>query len=235
MGNEFKKIFSIVKKNKDRIVLWLFLIFLAYGAFLYFNKYFYEFKDPEKVKTIIMSYGRYSIFAFLTLQFLQVAVFFIPGEIIQISGGFIYGTWYGALISIIGISIGSIFAYSVSHHYGKPLLTKIIHKKNISFFDKVSNYGKIDYVVLLLYLIPGIPKDALAYICGVSKINLKKFIFLSTLGRIPGVIVSTYFGANINNGNNGILIFISVLMCLLFIVGIYKGDKIIKSIVKRGR
>lgn len=235
MGNEIKNVFVIIKKNKERIVLWLFLIFLVYAAFLYFNKYFYEFKNPEKVKGIIMSYGRYSMFAFLALQFLQVAVFFIPGEIIQISGGFIYGTWSGALLSIIGISIGSIFAYSVSHYYGRPLIIKIIDKKNIRFFDKVSNYGKIDYVVFLLYLIPGIPKDALAYICGVSKLNLKRFIFLSTLGRVPGVIVSTYFGANINNGNEGMLIFIAILMSLLFLVGIYKGDKIVKSIVKRGK
>ncbi|MDF2883018.1 MAG: associated Golgi protein [Clostridiaceae bacterium] len=235
MGKEFKNIFALIKKNKDQIIFWLFLIFLFYSAFQYFNKYFYEFKDPERVKKIIMSYGKYSMLAFLILQFIQVAVFFIPGEIIQISGGFIYGTWSGSLISMIGISIGSIFAYSVSHYYGRPLLIKIINKKNINFFDKVSNYGKIDYVVFLLYLIPGIPKDALAYICGVSKLNLRKFIFLSTLGRVPGVIVSTYFGANINSGNNGVLIFIAILMSLLFSVGIYKGDKIIKSIVKRGK
>lgn len=235
MGKEFKNIFAVIKKNKVKIVLCLLLIFSAYVAFQYFSKYFYEFRDEEKVKTIIMSYGKYSVFAFLALQFLQVAVFFIPGEIIQISGGYIYGTWYGALISIIGISLGSIFAYSISHYFGKPLLNKIVHKKNISFFDKVSNYGKIDYVVFLLYLIPGIPKDALAYICGVSKINLKKFICLSTLGRIPCVVVSTYFGANINSGKNGMLIFISVLMCLLFLVGIYKGDKIIKGMVRKGK
>lgn len=239
MRNKFKnilvKIFTLIKKNKEQIILWLLLIFLTFIAYQYFNKYFYSFKDPEKVKKIIMSYGKYSMPAFIILQFLQVAVFFIPGEIIQISGGFIYGTWYGGLLSIIGISLGSMFAYSASHYYGRPLLIKIINRENLNFFDKVSSYGKIDYVVFLLYLIPGIPKDALAYICGVSKLNLKKFLFLSTLGRVPGIFVSTYFGANINSGNNEVLIFIVILMSLLFFIGIYKGDKIIKSIVKKGK
>lgn len=40
------------------------------------------------------------------------------------------------------------------------------------------NIGGIKLIVFLLYLIPGIPKDALGYICGISDIKFKDFYFI---------------------------------------------------------
>ncbi len=97
------------------------------------------------------------------------------------------------------------------------------------------NIGGIKLIVFLLYLIPGIPKDALGYICGISDIKFKDFFILSTLGRIPGVLASAYFGANIHTGNKSILIIVGVVSSLVFIIGVLNGEKIIKKIGKNMR
>lgn len=227
----FFKIYNKLSKYKSYIALGIISIFLVYCAYEY-SKYFYILRDPDRLKEVMLSYGKYSILAFVMLQVIQVIAFFIPGEIVQIAGGYIYGTLPGSLLSIVGITIGSIAGYGISNYYGKPLVNKIISKKNMKFFQRVLNVGSINYVVFLLYLIPGIPKDVLSYICGVSSINFKNFFIYSTLGRLPGIFISAYFGAKIDSNSTNILIIIAISMTILFVLGVFKGEKIIKVIVR---
>ncbi|MHC6178601.1 TVP38/TMEM64 family protein [Clostridium sp. JNZ X4-2] len=229
-SEKFKK---KIAEYKSYLVLGVILIILLVAAYEYYHKYIYIFRDPNKIKNIVMSYGRYGISVFLLIQVLQVVAFFIPGEIIQIAGGYIYGTLFGSILSIIGITAGSILGCSVSRIYGKPLVNKIISKRHLRFFDKILQLGSVNSIVFLLYLIPGIPKDILAYICGISSISLRNFVLCSTLGRLPGIIISTYFGSNIYSGNKIVLIIIAVMMTLLFVIGILKGEKIIAKMVKK--
>lgn len=229
-----KKFYDKFSKYKSYIMLMLICIFLVFIAYQYYAKYFNLLKDPNKVKHIIMSYGSYSMLAYIVLQILQVVAFFIPGEIIQIAGGYIFGTVWGSVLSVIGITFGSALAYGFSHHYGKPLVNMIISKKDIKLFNRILNLGNINIIVFLLYAIPGIPKDALAYICGISNVSFKDFVVFSTIGRIPGIFVSAYFGAKINGNNKTLLIIIAILSIVLFLIGIFKGEKIIKSLMKKG-
>ncbi|OPD20581.1 hypothetical protein AL710_11700 [Clostridium botulinum] len=233
-----KKNINIIKEtlidNKGSIILSLFVLFIIFIGCIYY-KNFAVLKDPKNIKNIILSYGSYGIIVFLIFQIIQVVAFFIPGEVMQIAGGYIYGTLLGSVYSLIGITLGSVFVFLLAHIYGRPLVHKIISKKDLKFFDRMLNIGSIKLIVFLLYLIPGIPKDALGYICGISDIKFKDFFILSTLGRIPGVLASAYFGANIHTGNKSILIMVGVVSSLVFIIGVLNGEKIIKKIGKNMR
>ncbi|WP_052085771.1 TVP38/TMEM64 family protein [Clostridium sp. HMP27] len=227
-----RKAVEYIKENIGGIIfIGLFVLFLFVG-YKYFHDYFYILKDPDEVRNIINSYGQYSILAFILLQMLQVVVFFIPGEIVQVAGGYIFGTISGSIISLVGICLGSIIIFVICNIYGKPFVERIISKRHLTFFKKVLKLGSVNYIVFLLYLVPGIPKDALAYICGISDISLKNFIIYSTLGRFPGIFLSAYFGAKIGTDNKLILIGIAVVATVLFILGVIKGEKIIKNMIK---
>lgn len=223
-----------IKENMGAIIFSLLVMVFLFVGYKYFHDYFYILKDPNEVRRIINSYGQYSILAFIVLQMLQVIVFFIPGEIVQIAGGYIFGTLFGSVISLIGISLGSIIIFIICNIYGKPFVEKIISKRHLNFFKKVLRLGSVNYIVFLLYLIPGIPKDALAYICGISDISLKNFVIYSTLGRFPGIFMSAYFGAKIGTDNKHLLIGMAIVATVLFLVGVIKGEKIIKNIIKNG-
>lgn len=228
-----KKFWKKVCDNWGYIALILVLSVFVLIGYMYFKKYFYFFKDPQKIKNWVLSYGKFSFAAFMLLQILQVVVFFIPGEIVQIAGGFIYDTVGGALISLTGITIGSMLAFAVASYFGKKFIRKIVSEKDLKFFDKILKFGSAKYVVFLIYLIPGIPKDVVAYICGISDISWRDFLIFSTLGRIPGIFISAYFGATIHTGNRVILIAISVAMTALFAIGVFKGEKIINKLTKK--
>lgn len=229
-----RKAVEYIKENMGAIIFSLLVMVFLFVGYKYFHDYFYILKDPNEVRRIINSYGQYSILAFIVLQMLQVIVFFIPGEIVQIAGGYIFGTLFGSVISLIGISLGSIIIFIICNIYGKPFVEKIISKRHLNFFKKVLKLGSVNYIVFLLYLIPGIPKDALAYICGISDISLKNFVIYSTLGRFPGIFMSAYFGAKIGTDNKHLLIGIAIVATVLFLVGVIKGEKIIKNIIKNG-
>lgn len=226
---------SRVSLRKSYIAMVLMCVFLGGAAYFYFHEYFYIFNDPAKIRNAIMSYGRYSIFAFLILQIIQVVAFFIPGEIIQIAGGYIFGTFYGSILSLVGITLGSAVIYGISGLFGKPLVKKIISERHMDFFERILQLGSANYVVFLLYLIPGIPKDLFGFICGISEITFRNFILYSTLGRIPAIVVSAYFGSKIDTGKIGMLSFIAIVMLILFLLGMLKGDKVIKKIIKRDK
>ena len=226
-----EKIKSKVSLRKSYIAVALLAIFLGAVAYFYFHEYFYIFSDPLKIKNAIMSYGKYSVFAFLILQIIQVVAFFIPGEIIQIAGGYIFGTFYGSILSLVGITMGSAIVYGISRLFGKPLIKKIISEKHFDFFERILQFGSTNYVVFLLYLIPGIPKDVFGFVCGISEITFRNFMIYSTLGRIPAIIISAYFGAKMFSGKTVLLLFIAILMLLLFLFGMLKGDRIIKKLI----
>lgn len=222
-----------IAENKQYIILSVISLFFIYIGYEYYFKYSYILKDPNILKELILAYGNFSILVFVLMQVLQVVAFFIPGEFIQIAGGYIFGTFLGGIISLIGITLGSIIVYFVSNKYGKPFVEKLISKKEVKFFKKILKAGSKKIVVFMFYLIPGIPKDALAYICGVSNISFKDFFIYSTLGRIPGIFISSFFGQKIYAGDVTSLITIGVTMSALFILGIFKGDTIIKAMIKK--
>jgi uncharacterized membrane protein YdjX (TVP38/TMEM64 family) len=228
-----KKIRRNISKNKQYIVLVAAVILFLYIGYEYYFKYSYMVNNPNILKEVILSYGNFSILVFVFMQILQVVVFFIPGEFIQIAGGFIFGALPGAIISLMGITLGSIVVYLISNSYGKPYVERVILDKKVKFFKKILTVGSKKNVVFIFYLIPGIPKDALSYICGVSNISFLDFIIYSTLGRIPGIIISSYFGQKIYTHDFTSLITIGVTMSIIFALGLFKGNTIIKNMIKR--
>ena len=86
--------------------------------------------------------------------------------------------------------------------------------------------------MFIMYLIPGIPKDILGYICGVTDISLKDFIIISMIGRTPALFISCFFGHNISKDNLIMLVVIGIICGVVFIFSIFKGKKIIADFGK---
>lgn len=227
----FKRCIEKLIKWKLQIGLVLLSIFLMYCGYVYYSKFFGIFTNAQRIKKYILSYGKYSVIAFFVMQILQVVAFFIPGEVVQIAGGYIFGTFYGGIISVAGITAGSGAAFFIANKLGKPFVEKLLRSK-ANGIKKFLKSESANYAIFLIYLIPGLPKDILAYLCGVSEVSGKSFMIYSTLGRLPAIFISAYFGAKFNKDNKVMLIIIAVVMIILFLIGAAKGEKILKRIIK---
>lgn len=208
-------------------------IMISFG-YLFIRDYGYALLSPETLKEVIASFGKEGIILFIVMQIIQVVVFFIPGEFLQAAGGYIYGIVLGSLLTAIGIALGSIIVFCTARKLGKPFLERIISEKNLCFFKKLlGSQGENSprkrrraiIIVFLIYFIPGLPKDAVAYTAGITDIKLKDFIMASMVARIPGIVISTSFGAGIYSGNKLSIMFIAAAMIFIFIIGTIKGKK----------
>lgn len=223
---------------KYEMLTGLFLGIIIALLYLFIRDYGYAVLSPETMKILIAGCGNEGILVFIAMQILQVVIFFIPGEFLQAAGGYIYGVVWGSVLSTIGIALGSAAVFLIARKLGRPFLERIISDKNLNLFKGVltaqkkngyRNRRRALIIVFFIYFIPGLPKDAVAYIAGITDMKLKDFIAASMLARIPGIVISTSFGAGIYSGNKLSLLFIAVSMTLIFIFGSIKGKHFIED------
>src|SRR5438552_17002859 len=154
------------------------------------------YQDKKFLKETVRSWGWMAPLVFIAIQALQVIISPIPGEITGPVGGALFGTWLGLIYSTIGLTVGTLFCFWVGHKWGEPLVRPWLsehHWNRMNFILEAE--GAI--ICFILYLIPGFPKDIISYLFGISPIPFWVFAVVSTVGRLPGPWISSYFGAHV--------------------------------------
>jgi uncharacterized membrane protein YdjX (TVP38/TMEM64 family) len=179
--------------------------------------------NPHKFREYILSFGPWSAVVFMLFQVLQVVIAVIPGEPVQIAGGYIFGTFWGTVYSMLGITAGYIIVFLGVKFFGFPLVKKFVSEKELEKFSALINSPKLETTIFLLFLMPGIPKDILVYIAGLTPIKPVLFFIIITFARFPAMLGSSFIGAKIESSQYLIAIIVSVIASILFVLGyIYK-------------
>lgn len=213
-------------------ILFLFLLLIFFITIKYTPIIYNIISDPEKFKIFLNSYGKINILVFIFFQALQVIIAAIPGELIQIAGGYIYGIYWGTLYSLIGIFIGSVVTFFISRIFGFSIIKSLFPKNQIDKFRFLINNRNAEIALFVLFLIPGIPKDVLVYISGLTPIKPIKFFLISMTARFPAILASSYIGTSLQQKNYSEVVAISALAVMLFVLGILTRDKIINKLMK---
>lgn len=177
----------------------LILIIAGSGLVLYETGVISFFLNKERITAFLNSLGPLSFVGFIVLQATQVIVSPIPGEVTGLIGGYIYGKFLGVLISTIGLTLGSLAAFSLSRFFGRPFVDKFINKETLARYDYLLHH-KGAFLVFLLFLVPGFPKDILCYILGLGHLTTREFFVISTVGRFGGTVLLTLGGDYIHHG-----------------------------------
>jgi uncharacterized membrane protein YdjX (TVP38/TMEM64 family) len=96
------------------------------------------------------------------------------------------------------LTLGSFFAFSLSRFFGRPLTDKFVNAKTMERFDYLLHH-KGAFLVFLLFLIPGFPKDLLCYILGLGHLTTLEFLAIATTGRLLGTMLLTLGGSFLRN------------------------------------
>ncbi len=224
-------------KSKTRAYIRLSLLFASIVLLSILLMYFGRstFLDAEWLEHLPRKMHEYKSYAFLVLaglQFLQILICLIPGEPIQIASSYLYGIVPGYLISIIGAFFGAIAAYKLAELIGKNAVHQIFGEEKVEEYRKHLNGGRAMAIVLIIYIIPGIPKDLVAYVAGISEMKLVPFLILSTIGRSPGMLGSLLMGVLLESKNYAALAALFTVACLITIACIIKRRQIL-SILER--
>lgn len=194
--------------------------------------------EPGGVETLIeliTSQGPLGVLILLGMQLLQIIVAFIPGEVVQIAAGMMYGPLWGSVVILVGCVLSSMVVYELVHKLGAPFVRSMVGEKQLLKFRQFELSGKFGVTVFILFLIPGFPKDVLTYIVPLSDMNLRTFLLLSTIGRTPGVIISTYAAAGLADGNIVTSVIIFVVAAFIAIIVLLLRNRIIDAISRHSK
>ena len=87
--------------------------------------------EPEKFRLWVESHGLWSQAAYVGMVFLQVLVAVIPGEPLEISGGYAFGAVQGTVLCMLGAFLGSVVVFAFVRRFGRELVEVFSPKEKI--------------------------------------------------------------------------------------------------------
>lgn len=151
------------------------------------------FLSKKRLLAFLDSLGPWGFAGFIVLQSLQVVLAPIPGELTGLLGGYLYGPYLGIALSTLGLTLGSIVAFVLARTLGRPFVEKCVSSATLARFDYLLHH-KGAFLVFLLFLIPGFPKDYLCYILGLGHLSIMEFVIIGGTGRLFGTVLLTLGG-----------------------------------------
>lgn len=152
------------------------------------------FSSPERLRESVREFGWLAPVVVILIHIAQVVAAPIPGQAIDLANGYLFGWWLGSLVSLVGISLGTIIAIGLAKRFGRPLVEKLITPKGV---EQIRTYirRRNQWLFFFLFLLPGTPDDLLCFAIGLTSIPFWRSVVIAILGRMPGVLAAVITGA----------------------------------------
>ena len=189
----------------------------------------------EAFRETVMDLGPLGWLVLLGLNVAQVFLFFFPGEPVEILSGMCYGVFGALLIIFTGIFISCAIIFCLVRKVGKSAVYDLIGKEKVDRIEnsRVLKSKTAERLLLLLFVIPGTPKDFLVYVGAMMPLKASRFIILSTLLRFPGILSSTIVGDSFADGNTvlAVTVYAVTLTVSLLLMAYYSKKDDVKEIL----
>ena len=128
------------------------------------------------------------------LIYIIATVAFLPGSILTLGAGVVFGIFEGSIYVFVGATIGATLAFLVGRYLARGWISKkIAGNQKFSAIDRaVGNEGL--KIVLLTRLSPIFPFNLLNYGLGITGVSLRDYV-LGSVGMIPGTVMYVYIGS----------------------------------------
>jgi uncharacterized membrane protein YdjX (TVP38/TMEM64 family) len=132
---------------------------------------------------------------FVALFYIVACVFLLPGSVLTLGAGFLFGVPVGLLSAWIGATLGACVAFLVGRTLARDWVARKV-SGNPKFAAVDEAVGKEGFkIVLLLRLSPVFPFNFLNYALGLTKVSFGEYALASLIGMLPGGLMYVYFGS----------------------------------------
>ncbi|WP_017660242.1 TVP38/TMEM64 family protein [Baaleninema simplex] len=141
----------------------------------------------------IQDLGAIGVGAFILL-YIAATVAFLPGSVLTLGAGVVFGVVFGSIYVFIAATLGSTLAFLVGRYIARGWVAKKIagNPKFAAIDDAVGREGL--KIVLLTRLSPVFPYNLLNYAYGLTNVSLKDYV-IGAVGMIPGTVMYVYIGS----------------------------------------
>lgn len=124
----------------------------------------------------------------------QVLLAVIPGEPLEIAGGYLFGAVEGTLLCLGAAAAGSVMVFCLVRRLGVRLVELMFTVERLRPLHFLQSSPKRIFLFWLVFMLPGTPKDLLCYYAGLTDMKLSTFLLICSFGRIPSLVTSTVGG-----------------------------------------
>jgi uncharacterized membrane protein YdjX (TVP38/TMEM64 family) len=151
----------------------------------------------QNALTWVESLGPIAPIAFMVL-YNVATVLLIPGSVLTLGGGVLFGLWWGSLYVFVAATLGATLAFWIGRNVAREWV--------MAKMNAYPKFGAIDQavakegfkIVFLTRLSPLFPFNLLNYAFGITQVSLKDYV-LGSVGMIPGTILYVYIGSLIGS------------------------------------
>ena len=129
------------------------------------------------------------------LIYVIATVSFIPGSLLTLGAGAIFGVWAGSIAVSAGSTVGAAAAFLIGRYFARDWVSKKIsgNEKFKTIDDAVAADGF--KMTLLVRLSPVFPFNLINYAFGLTKVRFKDYVLASWIGMMPGTVMYVYLGS----------------------------------------
>ena len=209
---------SIIR-NTALIIVLLVLLWLAFNVRL---------PSAETLQEIIASWGWAAWLVFMGIYAL-VALTPIPVTVMAVTGGLLFGTLEGSILSVIGVFIGCWGAYWIARGLGRQATARLLGSHYHTAEKHLHQAGF--HAVVMLRLMPGFPYWPVNYGSGAFGVGQRDYLLGSALAIVPGQVSLVAIGSFISDPSviNGVVVGIGWLVVLVMTWWAYRRWKTVKD------
>ena len=157
--------------------------------------------QPELFRLWVDSHGILGQLAYMGMVILQVILAVIPGEPFEIAGGYAFGALEGTVLCLIAATLGSLAVFGLVRQFGMRLVRVFFSQEKLQSLRFLKTTPRREFLFLLIFMLPGTPKDLLCYFAGLTDIRFPVWLVICSLGRIPSLVTSTVGGDALGTGH----------------------------------
>ena len=132
--------------------------------------------------------------AVLVALYAVAAVLFVPGSILTMGAGAVFGLFWGTVAASLGATLGAGAAFLVGRYLARERIARWVeaNPRFAAIDAAVKREG--GRIVLLTRLSPVFPYNLLNYLFGITGVGFWRYLFASWAGMLPGAILYVYLG-----------------------------------------
>lgn len=173
--------------------------------------------NPEQVRAWVEQLGPVGPLGLIALNALQVVVAFVPGPVVQVVAGYLFGWFQGALVGTIGMIIGGTLAMLLARFFGRPLVQGLVGAERLMRWEQIAHLNSLPiWFILMLGPFGDIPY----YIAGLTSLAIWKVIAVAAFVRTPSIILASAIGAGVIRRDSPWVVAIVALLVVLALIAI---------------
>lgn len=157
--------------------------------------------DATAVRAFVAEHAVLSRLAMLGVNMLQIVLAFLPGEPVELACGYAFGFWEGTALCLVASAIASTAIFCAVRRWGWRVVGLFFDRACLERFGWLRDERRLGIVMLVVFLIPGTPKDFLTYAAGLTRLRYLPVLGIATLGRLPSIVTSTIAASAFGDGN----------------------------------